>query len=34
VSYGIVQSFQGDIQVESELGQGSIFKIQLPLKGE
>jgi signal transduction histidine kinase len=34
VSYGIVQSFQGDIQVESELGQGSVFKIQLPLKGE
>jgi signal transduction histidine kinase len=34
VSYGIVQSFGGDIEVESESGRGSTFKIKLPLKGE
>jgi two-component system NtrC family sensor kinase len=34
VSYGIVQSFGGDVEVESESGRGSTFKIKLPLKGE
>lgn len=34
VSYGIVQSFGGDIQVESEPGRGSTFRIKIPLKGE
>lgn len=34
VSYGIVQGFGGDIQLESEQGKGSTFRILLPLKGE
>ena len=34
VSYGIVESFGGEIEVESESGRGSTFKIKLPLKGE
>ncbi|MCX6134193.1 MAG: PAS domain S-box protein [Ignavibacteriales bacterium] len=34
VSYGIVESFNGDIEVESELGKGSTFKIKLPIKEE
>ena len=34
VSYGIVESFGGDIELESDLGRGSTFKIKLPLKGE
>jgi signal transduction histidine kinase len=34
VSYGIVQSFGGDIQLDSDLGKGTTFKILLPLRGE
>ncbi len=34
VSYGIVKSFQGDIQVESQLHQGTKFTIILPLHTE
>ncbi len=34
VSYGIVESFGGDIELESELGKGSTFKIKLPIEGE
>ncbi|HEY4612404.1 MAG TPA: PAS domain S-box protein [Bacteroidota bacterium] len=33
VSYGIVQNFGGDIYVESKPGAGSIFRVQVPLKG-
>jgi PAS domain S-box-containing protein len=31
VSYGIIKSFQGDIIVESTYGEGTTFKIQLPI---
>jgi PAS domain S-box-containing protein len=31
VSYGIIKSFQGDILVESTIGEGTIFKILLPI---
>jgi two-component system NtrC family sensor kinase len=34
VSYGIVQSFGGDIEVDSDLGRGSTFTIQLPVNGK
>ncbi|MEN8210171.1 MAG: ATP-binding protein [Thermodesulfobacteriota bacterium] len=30
VGYGIIKRHQGDIRVESKMGQGSIFKITLP----
>ncbi len=33
VSLGIVKNFGGDIQVSSEVGQGTKFTISLPLKG-
>lgn len=32
VSYGIIKSFQGDIIVESTLGEGTTFKILLPIQ--
>ena len=34
VSYGIVKNFGGDIIVESKEGNGSTFKVILPLKGK
>jgi PAS domain S-box-containing protein len=34
VSYGIVKSFGGDLQVESQLGEGSKFTITLPIHTE
>ncbi|MCK4249500.1 MAG: two-component sensor histidine kinase, partial [Candidatus Omnitrophica bacterium] len=32
VSYGIIARHKGSIQVQSELGQGAVFIIKLPLK--
>jgi len=32
VSYGIIKSFQGDIIVESTIGEGTIFNILLPIQ--
>ena len=32
VSYGIIEQHQGKIEVKSELGQGSVFTISLPVK--
>jgi signal transduction histidine kinase len=34
VSYGIVKNFHGNIDVESEVGKGSAFKIKLPIRNE
>jgi len=34
VSYGIVKSFDGDIEVDSTKAKGSVFKITLPMNGE
>ncbi|GAH63877.1 unnamed protein product, partial [marine sediment metagenome] len=31
VSYGIIEQHQGKIEVKSELGQGSVFTISLPI---
>ncbi len=33
VSYGIIEQHQGKIEVKSELGQGSVFTISLPIAG-
>ena len=32
VSYGIIKNFQGDIIVESTIGEGTAFKILLPIQ--
>ncbi|MBA7527828.1 Adaptive-response sensory-kinase SasA [subsurface metagenome] len=32
ISYGIIEQHQGKIEVKSELGQGSVFTISLPVK--
>ncbi len=34
VSYGIIRNFNGDITVESKVGEGSTFTIKLPIKQE
>jgi two-component system NtrC family sensor kinase len=34
VSYGIVQQHQGKIEVKSELGQGTVFTLSLPVKDQ
>ena len=33
-SYGIVKQNGGDVQVQSEVGKGAVFKIYLPVSGE
>jgi signal transduction histidine kinase len=32
ISYGIIQSHNGDIDVKSEVGKGSTFRIKLPIE--
>ena len=32
ISYGIVKSFQGDLEVESSAGKGTVFKLTLPIE--
>ena len=31
IVYGIIEDHQGSISVESEVGEGSVFTIQIPL---
>lgn len=34
ISYGIIKKLGGDIQVESEVGKGTIFKLKIPVNPE
>jgi signal transduction histidine kinase len=34
VTYGIIKSFGGDIEVESEAGKGTTFKVMLPISSD
>ena len=33
VSYGIIKSLGGEIEVESEVGRGTVFTVTLPMRG-
>jgi signal transduction histidine kinase len=32
ISYGIIQSHNGEIEAESEIGRGSTLKVRLPVE--
>ena len=34
VTYGIIKNFGGDIEVESEVGKGTTFKVMLPTSSD